>query len=220
MIYLNIMPNYGIKMKSVLYLTGLVAVSLAASVALAPALATVLADYLQLESAEVETSSDGLNAEFTAEADIPEGDEAAGSAFGYGLLTDQGTDAVIVTTTHSGVLDSETQNGDATDPIWHNHYVELGPVPQCEGVSTNGTGVVELTFEQPGDVEINDETAELTEMPISFNGTNALTNASMTSSPGNNVDNAVSFNLIPVFEGESLQAVCVNDISAFTPELT
>ncbi|MFZ1875657.1 MAG: hypothetical protein WAU25_01345, partial [Nitrososphaeraceae archaeon] len=78
-------------MKSVLYLTGLVAVSLAASVALAPALATVLADYLQLESTEVETSSDGLNAEFTAEADIPEGDDAAGSAFGFGLLTDQGT---------------------------------------------------------------------------------------------------------------------------------
>jgi hypothetical protein len=57
-------------------------------------------------------------------------------------------------------------------------------------------------------------------MPVSFNGTNALTNASMTSSPRNNVDNAVSFNLIPVFEGESLQVVCVNDISAFTPELT
>lgn len=52
--YLNIMPNYGIKMKSVLYLTGLVAVSLAASIALAPALATVLADYLQLESTEVQ----------------------------------------------------------------------------------------------------------------------------------------------------------------------
>ncbi|MFY9964832.1 MAG: hypothetical protein WAK50_03760 [Nitrososphaeraceae archaeon] len=77
--------------------------------------------------------------------------------------------------------------------------MELGPVPQYEGVSTNGTGVVEITFEQPGDVEINDEAAELTEMPVSFNGTNALTNASMTSSPGKNVDNAVSFNLIPVF---------------------
>lgn len=65
-------------------------------------------------------------------ADIPQGDDAAGSAFGYGLLTDQETDAIIVTTTHSGVLDSETQNGDASDPIWHNHYVRLGLVAQCD----------------------------------------------------------------------------------------
>lgn len=140
------------------------------------------------------------------------------------MLTDQGTNAVIVTTTHSGVLDSETQNGDATDPIWHSHFVRLGLVAQCEGISANGTGVVEITFEQPGDVEINDETAEVSEIPTIFNGTNALTNASMSSSPGNNVENAVSFNLIPVFDNSttvaSLQAVCVNDISAFTPELT
>lgn len=59
-----------------LILTGLVAASVAASITLAPALATVLADYLQLESVEVETSSDGLNAEFTAEGEIPEGDDA------------------------------------------------------------------------------------------------------------------------------------------------
>ncbi len=125
------------------------------------------------------------------------------------------------------MLDSETQNGDATDPIWHNHYVELAPIPQCEGFSTNGTGVVEITFEQPGDVEINDETAKLTEMPISFNGTNALTNASMTSSPGNNVDNAVSFNLIPVFEGKPTGRLrkrhkCIHsgtDLASFLPPL-
>jgi hypothetical protein len=140
------------------------------------------------------------------------------------LLTDQGTNAVIVTTTHSGVLDSETQNGDATDPIWHNHFGRLGPVAQCDGIRANSTGIVEITFEQPGDVEINDETAEITEIPTSFNGTNPLTSASMSSSPGNNVENAVSFNLIPVFDNStttaSLQAVCVNDISAFTPDLT
>jgi hypothetical protein len=92
------------------------------------------------------------------------------------------------------------------------------------GDRTNGTGVVEITFEQPGDAEINDETAEISEIPTSFNGTSALTNASMSSSPGNNVENAVSFNLIPVFDNStttaSLQAVCINDISAFTPELT
>ena len=202
-------------MKNTFVLVGLVATSLAASIAIAPALASVLADYLQVESANVETSEDGLDAEFTAGADIPQGDDAVGSAFGYGLLTDQGTDAVIVTTTHSGVLDSETQNGDASDPIWHNHYIRLGPVAQCEGLSANSTGVIDITFEQPGDVEVEGQTADLTGMPNSFNGTNPLANASMTSSPGNNVQNAVSFNLVPIFEGEALQAVCVNDISAF-----
>jgi hypothetical protein len=203
------------KMQNMLVLVGLVAASLGASMAIAPVLASVLADYLQLESANVETSEDGLDAELTTGADIPQGDDAVGSAFGYGLLTDQGTDAVIVTTTHSGVLDSETQNGDANDPIWHNHYVRLGPVAQCEGLSANSTGVIDITFEQPGDVEVDGQTADFTEMPNSFNGTNALTNASMSSSPGNNVQNAVSFNLVPVFDGEALQAACVNDISAF-----
>ncbi len=203
------------EMKNTFVLAGLVAASLAASIAIAPALASVLVDYLQVESADVETSEDGLDAEITVGADIPQGDDAAGSAFGYGLLTDQGTDAVIVTTTHSGVLDSETQDGDASDPIWHNHYIRLGPVAQCGSISANSTGVIDLTFEQPGDVEVDGQTADLTGMPNSFNGTNALTNASMSSSPGNNVQNAVSFNLVPVFEEEALQAVCVNDISAF-----
>ena len=38
------------------------------------------------------------------------------------------------------------------------------------------------------------------------------------------VDNAVSFNLIPIFENSttpaSLQAVCVSEINAFTPEVS
>jgi len=202
-------------MKNTFILAGLVAASLAASVIVAPALASVVADYLQVQSADVETSEDGLDAEFTAGAEIPQGEDAVGSAFGYGLLTDQGTNAVIVTTTHSGVLDSETQEGDPNNPIWHNHYVQLGPVVQCDGQSANSTGVIEITFEEPGDVEVDGETAGLTGLSNSFNGTNALTNASMLSSPGNNVQNAASFNLIPVFEGEALQAVCVDDISTF-----
>lgn len=202
-------------MKNTFVLAGLVAASLAASIAVAPALASVLADYLQVESVDVNTDADGLDAEFTTAADIPQGDDAVGSAFGYGVLTDQGTDAVMVTTTHAGVLDSETQNGDPNDPIWHNHYVRLGTVPQCDGVSANSTGVIDITFEQPGDVEVSGQTADLNDLPNSFSGTNALTNASMSSSPGSNVQNGASFNLVPVFDGDALQAVCVNDISAF-----
>lgn len=202
-------------MNNTFVLAGLVAASLAASIAVAPALASVLADFLQVESVDVDTNADGLDVEFTAEAEIPQGDDAVGSAFGYGVLTDQGTDAVIVTTTHAGVLDSETQDGDPNNPIWHNHYISLGPVAQCDGVSANSTGVIDITFEQPGVVDVAGQTADLNSLPNSFSGTDALTNAPMSSSPGNDVQNGASFNLIPVFVGDALQAVCVNDISTF-----
>ena len=50
-------------------------------------------------------------------ASIPE--DGSGGAFGYGIIT--GTGVVIVTT-----LDSEAQNGNANNPVFHNHYVKLG----------------------------------------------------------------------------------------------
>ena len=158
-----------------------------------------------------------MDVEFIADAEIPEGIEAVGKAFGYGLLTSEGTNAVIVTTTHSGYLDSVAQNGDAIDPVWHNHFVKLGPVAQCLGISANSTGMIEITFDEGGDVEINDTEAELTKVPRGIvNGTEVLTSTfPFEIWPGNVVQNAVSFNLVPVFEGDNLQTVCVNDISTF-----
>ena len=49
-------------------------------------------------------------------------------------------------------------------------------------------------------------------MPNSFTGTDSLTNQPLTLSPGNNVDNAVSFSLIPIGVGPgdtTPSAVCV-----------
>ena len=55
-----------------------------------------------------------MNAFLETHGHIPtNGDE---DAFGYGVLTDEGLDAVVVSTTHAGVQDSEEQSN-ASDPV-------------------------------------------------------------------------------------------------------
>lgn len=49
----------------------------------------------------------GLDAIITTNDRIPT--DGSGGAFGYGILTQQGVGAVIVSTTHQGVRDSVTQ---------------------------------------------------------------------------------------------------------------
>lgn len=61
--------------------------------------------------------NDRLDARVETAGEIPE--DGSGGAFGYGILSNDG-DAVIVATTHGGVLDSEEQD-DASDPIMHTH---------------------------------------------------------------------------------------------------
>jgi hypothetical protein len=81
--------------------------------------------FLTIKTAIVEPFSEPmpwLDAFLTTHGIIPENGE--GGAFGYGLLTAWG-DSITVTTTHAGVLDSETQGGDANNPIWHNHFVQF-----------------------------------------------------------------------------------------------
>lgn len=67
------------------------------------------------------SSSKVNGASLVTKANIPT--DGSGEAFGYDIITG---DSVIVTTTHKGVLDSKAQNGDANNPIFHNHYVHLG----------------------------------------------------------------------------------------------
>lgn len=45
-----------------------------------------------------------------------------------GVISGAGLDAIIVTTTHAGVYDSEAQV-DKDDPSFHNHYVALEDLP-------------------------------------------------------------------------------------------
>jgi hypothetical protein len=165
-------------------------------------------DFPTLKKADVTTDKNSIMAILKAHGHISTtGDQGA---FGYGLLTEKsGNDAVIVTTTHKGVLDSEVQK-DANDPVWHNHFVSLAKDNQfCDG----NLAIQSITFEQPGDVSIQGQTAKLTDIPSKFTGTDALTQNKLTLKPGTNVNNVVSFELEPHFDNKGgLQAVCVKDI--------
>src|ERR671919_1334200 len=109
----------------------------------APALAQALESFLVIEKAEVSANGE-LEATLTTEGVIPtDGDEGA---FGYGILTDDG-DAILVSTTHAGVLDSEEQRF-IEDPIWHTHLVRLEDVEHCG----EDQGVIDITWQSPGQV--------------------------------------------------------------------
>lgn len=133
----------------------------------------------------------------------------SGGAFGYGLITTAGLNAVIVATTHEGVKDSTTQGTDA-GPIWHNHFVRLAVIPS--GPCGSNPQVTAITLQEPGQLFISNTNAILVRIPSSFTGTDALTGKPLTLTPGHNVQNVVSFVLQPIFQGSTLKAVCVDDI--------
>jgi hypothetical protein len=191
-------------------LIGLIAASFLGAFSLAPVLATVVEDFLTIDRAVVIVDEeDEETAAFLRTAgSIPK--DGSGGAFGYGILTDAGLDGVMITTSHAGVRDSEVQD-DASDPVFHNHYVELatGLSGLCEGPE-----VADLTFESPGDVNVLRRFVLMHDLPFSFSGTSALTDEPLTITPGGNVEDVVSFTLEPKFDDEgNLTAVCVNDIT-------
>ena len=166
-------------------------------------------DFLNIREATIDADSDEMSAFLETHGHIPtNGDEGA---FGYGVLTDEGLDAVVVSTTHAGVQDSEEQTN-ADDPVWHNHYVALG---QDSDNCGDDSKVESITFESPGQVGIRDNNADLTNLPASFSGTDALSGDDLTIEPGTNVEDVVSFKLAPQFnENDELEAVCVTDLQS------
>jgi len=159
----------------------------------------------------------GLEAFLKTHGLIPVNGE--GGAFGYGILTTNTESGLglTVATTHAGVLDSVEQQ-DISDPIWHNHMVKLG-----EDQTNCGTdpAVVQITWEQPGDVLIEGKTAHLINIPNQFSSPSSFdpNGPDQNYEPGNEVQNVVSFKLVPVPAGGgsapdgTLQAVCVTDIT-------
>src|ERR671910_3428074 len=172
----------------------------------APALAQTLESFLTIQRAEVSANGE-LNARLITEGVIPT--DGSEGAFGYGILTDDG-DAILVSTTHAGVLDSEEQNY-ILDPTWHNHFVTLGEVAECG----EDQGVVDITWQSPGEVRINDNRARISDVPTDeFEGWHSITGEELSMTLGEDVSNVVSFKLDPVFDEEDgLQAVCVTDIT-------
>ncbi|MDN5847550.1 MAG: hypothetical protein L0H53_14895 [Candidatus Nitrosocosmicus sp.] len=166
-------------------------------------------DFLNIREATIDSDSDEMGAFLETHGHIPtDGDDGA---FGYGILTTEGLDAVVVSTTHAGVLDSKEQDN-ADDPVWHNHFVTLGTDSDNCG---DDPAVKSITFESPGLVDINDYNADLTEIPASFSGTDALSGDDLTIEHGTDVDDVVSFRLAPQFnDDDELEAVCVTDIQS------
>ena len=131
-------------------------------------------DFLNIREATIDANSDEMSAFLETHGHIPTNGD--GGAFGYGVLTTEGLDAVVVSTTHAGVQDSEEQT-DANDPIWHNHFVTLGENSENCG---NDLQVESITFESPGQVDIENSNIDLTKIPASFSGIDALSKNHLT----------------------------------------
>ena len=181
-----------------------------------PVFGSAAESFLTIERSNVSIDDDG---ELTAELDV-EGllipTNVTEGAFGYGILTEDGDDAILVATTHAGVLDSEEQRF-IEDPTWHNHFVRLGEVAECG----EDQGVVDITWQSPGEVEINDNIASISGVPTDeFEGWDSITGEELSMTLGQDVSNVVSFKLDPVFDEEDgLQAVCVTDIRSAEEEV-
>jgi hypothetical protein len=173
-----------------------------------PIFALTAESFLTLERANVSIDDDDeLTTRLIVEGLLIPTDGSEG-AFGYGILTEDG-DAILVATTHAGVLDSEEQNY-ILDPTWHNHFVRLGEVAECG----EDQGVVDITWQSPGEVRIDDNIASISGVPTDeFEGWDSITGKELSMTLGQDVSNVVSFKLDPVFDEEDgLQAVCVTHI--------
>ncbi len=188
--------------------------------------------FLTIERSSIVSAEDdggngggGDNNELTAELDV-EGVQiptnGTHGAFGYGIITEDGDDeeeddTILVAHTHSGLLDSESQRF-IEDPIWHNHFVRLGDVEQCGG---EDRGVIDITWQSPGEVGIDDNIATISDVPTGeFEGRHSMTGESLSITLGQvaSVSDVISFKLDPVFGEDGLKAVCVTDIRSAEEE--
>lgn len=138
-------------------------------------------------------------------------------AYGYGIISSEGPSAILVTTTHGGIQDSEAQT-DASDASFHNHYVALTDDGDTENECPE-LQVVDITFGEPGDVTLIDNVAVISG-PTDFESTHSLTGAEIEFKTDGTVGAVVSFTIDPVDEnGETitdvadLAAVCINDVT-------
>ena len=181
-----------------------------------PIFALTAESFLTLERANVSIDDDELTTRLIVEGLLIPTD-GTGGAFGYGILTEDGDDAILVAHTHPEVMDSEDQRF-IEDPIWHNHFVKLGDnVEQCG----EDQGVVDITWQSPGEVRIDDNTASISGVPTDeFEGWDSITGEELSMTLGETVSEVISFKLDPVFDEEDgLQAVCVTDIRSAEEEV-
>jgi hypothetical protein len=179
-----------------------------------PVFASTAESFLTIERANVLTNDDDdFTIELTVEGLLIPTNGTEGT-FGYGVLMDEG-DTILVTHTHPGILDSEAQSF-IEDPVWHNHFVKLGDVEQCE----EDQGIVDITWQSPGVVTIDDNAARISDVPTDeFEGWDSITGEPLSMMLGEDVANVISFKLDPVFGENGLEAVCVTDIRSAEEEV-
>jgi hypothetical protein len=178
-----------------------------------PVFASTAESFLTIERANASIDDDERTISLIVEGLLIPTNGTEG-AFGYGILTDEG-DAILVTHTHAGVLDSEDQRF-IEDPIWHNHFLKLGDVEQCG----EHQGVIDVTWQSPGEVRINNDSASVSDIPTDeFEGWDSITGEPVSMMLGEDVDDVISFKLDPVFGEEGLKAVCVTDIRSAEEEV-
>ena len=178
--------------------------------------ASTAESFLTIERANVsiDDNDDDLTARLFVEGLLIPTDGTEGR-FGYGILTDDG-DTVLISHTHPGVLDSEDQRFNE-DPIWHNHLVKLGDMEQCG----DHQGVVDITWQSPGEVRIDDNVARISGVPTDeFEGWDSMTGESLSMTLGQDVSDVISFKLNPVFGEDGLEAVCVTDVRSVEEEVS
>ena len=104
-------------------------------------------DHLDIVKSEIEMNSDSITeAELETAGIIPEinGDP---SFFGFAIVTDG---VLAAATTHNGFFDSETQDSDNPDGVWHVHMVEATTETACD----SGLAIARVSFEENGEVEV------------------------------------------------------------------
>lgn len=204
------------KEKILIFITGLLGVLATAILMSAPVIADALEDFLNIKKAVIKVDDDQLDSEIKTNGHIPTNGEEG--AFGYAIITDKGLDALIVTTSHAGVLDSKEQD-DANDPIFHNHYVALDDNSKECG---DDPKIEKITYQSPGKVDIEKRKALLENIPLKFEGTNVdrpgtekhdiELGEDIKFKAGTDVQDVVSFKLDPKFDGDKIKAICVTDI--------
>ena len=94
--------------------------------------------------------------------------------------------------------------------MFHNHFVRLGAVGACG----SNPGVVDITWESPGRVVINEHRVLVSQVPTgAFDATHSITGGDLSMTLGDEVGAVVSFQLAPVFGAGGLEAVCVTNIT-------
>ncbi|AIF85272.1 hypothetical protein NTE_03243 [Candidatus Nitrososphaera evergladensis SR1] len=189
------------------YHLALAGASLASSLLLSPLLASAVSDYFTLENAKVQVDESTVDARLETSGIIPQDGQ---SAYGYGILTGAGNEGIIVSTTHAGVLDSELQR-DASDPVWHNHFVKLDK--NVSGRCGDNLEVVDITMESPGEIQVRESRVVLDDIPFLLEGTSAMTKDPLTLAPGASPQQIVSFAMDLKFDGGTLKAVCITNIT-------